>query len=61
MAKTSSPTLSVPDRGDPDRKRVLNLLAQRRYRQCLLRCSCSDINFVTNRAAEERENPSTRV
>lgn len=24
--------LSVPERGDPDRKRVLNILAQRRYR-----------------------------
>ncbi|CAO2655766.1 Nn.00g045690.m01.CDS01 [Neocucurbitaria sp. VM-36] len=30
--KTKTPE-SVPDAGDPDRKRVLNVLAQRRYRQ----------------------------
>ena len=27
---------AVPDVGDPDRKRVLNVLAQRRYRKILL-------------------------
>jgi hypothetical protein len=29
--KTKTPE-TVPDAGDPDRKRVLNVLAQRRYR-----------------------------
>ncbi|ORY08448.1 hypothetical protein BCR34DRAFT_603534 [Clohesyomyces aquaticus] len=31
--KTSTTAASVPELGDPDRKRVLNVLAQRRYRQ----------------------------
>lgn len=30
--KTKTPE-DVPDLGDPERKRVLNVLAQRRYRQ----------------------------
>jgi hypothetical protein len=32
MAKTKTPN-DVPDPGDPERKRVLNVLAQRRYRK----------------------------
>ncbi|KFY34666.1 hypothetical protein V494_06578 [Pseudogymnoascus sp. VKM F-4513 (FW-928)] len=33
MPETQIQSLEVPKRGDPDRKRVLNVLAQRRYRQ----------------------------
>ncbi|OBT42628.1 hypothetical protein VE00_06060 [Pseudogymnoascus sp. WSF 3629] len=33
MPETEAQSLEVPKRGDPDRKRVLNVLAQRRYRQ----------------------------
>ncbi|KFY23792.1 hypothetical protein V493_05629 [Pseudogymnoascus sp. VKM F-4281 (FW-2241)] len=33
MPETQAQSLEVPKRGDPDRKRVLNVLAQRRYRQ----------------------------
>lgn len=33
MPETEAQSLEVPKRGDPDRKRVLNVLAQRRYRE----------------------------
>lgn len=33
MPETQTQPLEVPKRGDPDRKRVLNVLAQRRYRE----------------------------
>lgn len=35
LQKSRSPK-DVPGLGDPDRKRVLNVLAQRRYRKCLV-------------------------
>lgn len=57
VQKSRSPK-SVPDLGDPDRKRVLNVLAQRRYRKSDV-SSCLSVHVdISCRSAAKREDCS---
>lgn len=58
MAERGGSSTAIPGRGDPDRKRALNVLAQRRYREFLrsLRLTLSPRLMLELRTKETGED-----